>query len=187
MRVVAGRWRGRRLASPRGDAVRPTTDRVKEAMFSILGPRVQDAEVLDLCCGSGGLGIEALSRGARRVDFVDQDRRSLLLVGRNLELCGAEPGTYALVPADAERHLGEHLPRLARGEDPWVLLSDPPYGTPLAAALLQTLLGTVPGRGFRMAIIEHGDPKLVPESREGPWRIRNRRYGKTILTVLERG
>jgi len=82
MRVIAGMWKGRRLKSPSGDEVRPTTDRVKEALFNILGPDVRDCLFLDLCCGAGGLGIEALSRGAAGAVFIDLSRKSLALVLR---------------------------------------------------------------------------------------------------------
>ncbi len=156
-------------------------------MFSILGPRIREAAVLDLCCGSGGLGIEALSRGARQVAFVDRDRSSLLLAGRNLAACGAREDTYQLVTADAVDHFQQALPRLAGADEPWILLADPPYRTESAGRLVAALLAGNPGPGFRAAVIEHDDGKLVEEASGGPWRIRNRRYGKTILTVLERG
>ncbi len=187
MRVVSGMWRGRRLLSPEGDAVRPTTDRVKEALFSILGPRVRDAHVLDLCCGTGGLGIEALSRGAAHVKFVDADRRSLLLAGRNLNTCGAEAERYELVPGDALAYLQGVLPRLRAGSAPWIVLADPPYGAPLAGAIVQDLRADEPAEAFVAAVVEHGDARLFAEEAGPPWRLRNRRYGKTILTVLERG
>ena len=89
MRVISGSWKGRRLQAPAGDSVRPTTDRVKEAMFSILGSDIRDCQFLDLCCGTGGLGIEALSRGASSVIFVDSSRPTLAMVRENLDLCGA--------------------------------------------------------------------------------------------------
>jgi 16S rRNA (guanine(966)-N(2))-methyltransferase RsmD len=116
VRVVAGLYRGRRLEAPPGRSTRPTADRVREALFSILGPgAVDDARVLDLFAGSGALGIEALSRGAREAVFVDSDARAVAAVRRNLEAVGvdarvhrrdafewlaAEPGTFALVFVD---------------------------------------------------------------------------------------
>src|SRR4051812_21861094 len=85
MRVIAGSYGGRILKAPRGDRTRPTSDRVREALFSILGDRVQDARVLDLFAGSGALGIEALSRGAASADFVDDAPPALRAVRANLE------------------------------------------------------------------------------------------------------
>ena len=90
MRIVAGRWGGRRLTTPRGAAVRPTADRVREALFSILGDFVQDARVLDLFAGSGALGLEALSRGAASATFVDSAAASVAAVKANLEALGGE-------------------------------------------------------------------------------------------------
>jgi 16S rRNA (guanine966-N2)-methyltransferase len=116
VRVVAGVYRGRRLEAPAGRSTRPTADRVREALFSILGlAAVDDARVLDLFAGSGALGIEALSRGAREAVFVDSDARAVAAVRRNLETLGAEadvqrrdafewlaaePGTFDLVLVD---------------------------------------------------------------------------------------
>jgi len=85
MRVIAGTARGVSLTSPRGTGTRPITDRVKETLFAILGERVPDARVLDLYAGSGAIGIEALSRGARSVDFVERDRSALAAIDANLE------------------------------------------------------------------------------------------------------
>ena len=90
MRVIAGLHRGRRLLGPRGQAIRPTSDRVKEALFSILGERTTGARVLDLYAGTGSIGIEALSRGASHVTFVETDREALRLVRSNLQQCGME-------------------------------------------------------------------------------------------------
>src|SRR4051794_29727622 len=95
MRIIAGDWKGRRIAAPPG--ARPTADRVREALFSILGARVPDAAVLDLFAGSGALGIEALSRGAASVTFVDADRRAVDTVQSNLP----EPARATLVHRQA--------------------------------------------------------------------------------------
>ena len=89
MRVVAGEFKGRRLHAPRGAATRPTADRVREALFSMLGD-VSGARVLDLYAGSGALGIEALSRGAESALFVERDRRALAALRRNLDAVGAD-------------------------------------------------------------------------------------------------
>jgi 16S rRNA (guanine966-N2)-methyltransferase len=88
MRVIAGKAKGRRLASVPGDTTRPITDRTKEALFDILGGRVEDARMLDLFAGTGSVGIEALSRGAREVWFVERERRAVQAIKSNLELTG---------------------------------------------------------------------------------------------------
>ena len=102
MRIVAGRWGGRRLTTPKGLATRPTADRVREALFSILGDRVQDARVLDLFAGSGALGLEALSRGARSATFVESAPAALAALRANLAALGADA---EVVRSDAPRWL----------------------------------------------------------------------------------
>src|SRR3982751_847893 len=89
MRIVSGRWRGRRISAPKGDLVRPTLDRVREAWMSILQMDLPDARVLDLYAGSGALGLEALSRGAANADFVEKDPKSLRVLNENIQLLGA--------------------------------------------------------------------------------------------------
>ena len=183
MRVIAGRWKGRRLKSPRGEAVRPTTDRVKEALFNILGQKVQECLFLDLCCGAGGLGIEALSRGAASVVFVDLSRRSLAVVRDNLELCGAESSRFQLVGAEAASWLEGWNPPTET--TPWILVADPPYHGPVAGAIMEGLERWVSDPSFLAAIIEHGSrtPDLLPaESRGLKWTTR--RYGESFLAVV---
>jgi len=177
MRVVAGRWGGRRLRAPQGDAVRPTTDRVKEAVFSILGPEVVGASVADLCCGAGCLGIEALSRGADYAVFVDRDRRALAAVRANLESCCADPSCYRLVTADAAGWLAD----LQAAEDPWLVLADPPYGSGLVGRLSEILARRVTEGIVTTAVLEHGaDDRPQPAG----WIGDRRRYGESHITIL---
>lgn len=185
MRVVAGKWRGRKLLSPKGDQIRPTTDRVKEAMFSIINHSLRDSVVLDLCCGAGGLGVEALSRGAKRVIMVDSSRVSLGLARKNLELCGAEPGTYELIKADAEVFFNGWQPPV--GSTNWLLLTDPPYHSSLAEGILIRLIHEAPHGGFVFGVIEHNDFSAFDEVDNGLWSVNNRRYGETCLTVVKPG
>lgn len=95
MRIISGYARGLRLKSPQGQAIRPTSDRAREALFNIIGHRIQDASVLDLFAGTGALGLEALSRGARHVTFVDNNRDALILITKNLQIF---PKTIAIDP-----------------------------------------------------------------------------------------
>ncbi|MCL4079552.1 16S rRNA (guanine(966)-N(2))-methyltransferase RsmD [Coriobacteriia bacterium Es71-Z0120] len=125
MRVVGGQLRGRRIAAPRGRDTRPTSDRVREALFSILEARyggVDGAVVLDLFAGTGALGIEALSRGAAHATFVDSDERAVALIRQNLASLGLSDRTTVL-RADALRSLPARL--AARPFS--LLLADPPY------------------------------------------------------------
>ena len=182
MRVITGSWRGRKLKSPSGQDIRPTTDRVKEAMFSMLGPAVADSLVIDLCCGAGGLGIEALSRGARRVIMVDAAAGSLELARANLQLCGAGPGQYQLVRSTAEAWLERWQPGTEVAA--FHLLADPPYQSPAKGVILTRMAGLARLRAFAGAVLEHGpdfDP-VLPDA--VPCRLETRRYGGSRLTVL---
>lgn len=178
MRVVAGRWRGRRLLRPPDEAIRPTADRVKEALFSILGSRVEGAVFVDLCCGSGALGIEALSRGAARAVFVDDAPSALALAGRNLAHCGAEPGTFALERADATSWLGRWRPGPGT---PWLLVTDPPYRGPLAERILELLRARAPWPGCRALVVEQASAEDLPAPAAGGWQLR--RYGQASLVL----
>lgn len=180
MRVVAGTWRGRVLKAPSGEATRPTTDRVKESLFAILGDRVVDAPVADLCCGAGGLGIEALSRGAARAVFVDLSQAALSAVRRNLDSLEVPADRWRIVRRDARSWLADALRR--RDDSGLVLLADPPYADGLAGEMARALAdddGVV-----ALAVLEHGSDE-DPPTPDG-WRSDRRRYGRTGLTILER-
>jgi 16S rRNA (guanine966-N2)-methyltransferase len=171
VRVVAGHLRGRRLAAPPGTSTRPTSDRVREALFSILGP-LEGATVLDLFAGSGALGIEALSRGASTATFVDRDRRAVEVIRANLASLGL--GGAAVLHRDALTHL-----RSAGGTHDLVFV-DPPYscaprlGPPLSAAL--------PGALSRDALIVTESDQRHPLELELPL-VRERRYGDTRIAL----
>ena len=182
MRIIAGKWRGRRLAPLKGEQVRPTADRVKEAMFSILGPELAGATILDLCCGTGSLGLEALSRGARRVYFVDDAHASLAQVRRNLDLLGAPEEAAHLCRAEAVAWF-DSWTGPPPGEN-WLVVADPPYREDTAREILALLIARSVGDGFRGAIVEHDpkDPPAVPQE-AGP-RIESRHYGGCGLMIV---
>jgi 16S rRNA (guanine966-N2)-methyltransferase len=181
MRVIAGRWRGRRL-EPAPGGVRPTADRVREALFSIVAAEIPGRGVVDLCCGSGALGIEALSRGADRVDFVDLAPASLAAVRVNLERCGAPQDSWRLHRADAARWLAR---RWRDADPPPVVLADPPYDGPAAAALV-AVLRQGPPPGILVVVLEHPAPAPPLAAAPPGWTLETRRYGGTALSVLRR-
>jgi 16S rRNA (guanine966-N2)-methyltransferase len=167
MRVVSGSARGRSLSAPLPSTVRPTTDRVKESIFDILGSMggVAGQEVLDLFCGSGALGIEALSRGAEQVTFVDEDVRSLDAARANVEAVGLDVTRARFVRAA--------LPGWAVPSCDLVLM-DPPYGLEAVGAVLATLEADI-------VVIESRTEPVVEER----WVVhRQRHYGSTLVTVL---
>src|ERR687884_1097510 len=117
MRVIAGLYRGRNLRSPPSMEVRPTSDRLRETLFNVLAPRIEGARFLDLCAGSGAVGIEALSRGAAQVTFVDRSRKMCGLIEANLDLCGVPEDETEVVKAEADEFLRRAGARGATGWD----------------------------------------------------------------------
>src|SRR5258707_8671997 len=101
LRIIAGKYRGRKLKSPPSLETRPTSDRLRETLFNVLAPRIKSARFLDLCAGSGAVGIEALSRGAAHATFVDQSRKICALIEANLEAIGVDEGEVEVVSAEA--------------------------------------------------------------------------------------
>lgn len=177
MRVIAGRFRGRRLKAPRGErTTRPTSDRVREACFSMLED-LEDLVVLDLFAGTGALGIEALSRGARRAVLVERDAATLRVLRANLDALG-------LSTSEAEVRAGDALAalRAAReaGETYDLVFVDPPYSR---AGELEGELGSLlPG------LLASGARVVVESDRRAPLRLalaveRERRYGDTVITI----
>ncbi|MGH7507487.1 MAG: 16S rRNA (guanine(966)-N(2))-methyltransferase RsmD, partial [Longimicrobiales bacterium] len=130
VRIIAGRWRGHPIAAPPGRATRPTSDRVREAWMSALQFMLPDSRVVDLFAGSGALGLEALSRGAAHVTFVEQSARAIVTLRANARRLGAE--TFDVVRGDALDFAG----RLEAGAFD-IALADPPYGHLAAARLIE--------------------------------------------------
>ncbi|MEN6486971.1 MAG: 16S rRNA (guanine(966)-N(2))-methyltransferase RsmD [Syntrophobacteraceae bacterium] len=179
MRIVAGEFRGRRLHVPRGEQIRPTTDRVREAIFSIVSPHIAEARVLDLFAGTGAMGLEALSRGAASAVFVDQRREAVRLVGSNIDLCGARDRAR-IVQGPVERAIR----RLADGGEKFDLVfMDPPYGMGYVERTLPHL-GEIAAEGV-LVVAEHHVKDILPD-RVGEWmRVRERRYGDTLVSFFE--
>jgi 16S rRNA (guanine966-N2)-methyltransferase len=128
LRIIAGKYRGRNLKSPPSLEVRPTSDRLRETLFNVIAPRIDGARFLDLCAGSGAVGIEALSRSAGHVTFVDCSRRMCTLIKSNLDLCRIEQDESEVVQAEAQDYLQRVIVQPRGSFDPWdVVFFDPPY------------------------------------------------------------
>ena len=177
MRVIGGRSRGRRLAAKLPKSVRPTSDRVRESIFDILGSQggIDGLRVIDLFCGSGALGVEALSRGATSATFVDLDADALDAVRRNLTAVGLADADVTLVRAALPGWLrtGSGSPNRGTGHAYDLALCDPPYDYADWPALLEALdAGTV--------VMESSSPIAPPDT----WVVaKERRYGGTLITV----
>ena len=182
MRVIAGIYRGRNLESPQSKAIRPTSDRTREALFNLLmhgafgGECLVHQRVADLCCGTGALGIEALSRGALHATFVDQLPAALEITARNLKTLGATENA-TLLEADATK-----LPPAAA---PYALiLADPPYDAPILAAMLASLRAggwSMPGT---ILACEIAAARPTPQLEAAALRS-EREYGKAKILIWE--
>ena len=171
MRIVAGEHRGRRLQAPRGRSTRPTADRVREALFSMLGD-VQGARVLDLFAGSGALGIEALSRGAASVVFVERDNAAVAAIRRNLDAIGA--GETEVIRRDVLKFLTS----CAESFD--LVFVDPPYD--FAPRLAGPLSAALPAVLSEDALIVTESSKRTPLELSLPL-ARERTYGDTRIAI----
>ena len=180
VRIIAGEQRGMHLVAVPGRETRPTADRVREALFSILGGRVQDARVLDLFCGTGALGLESLSRGAQTAVFVDRSLQAVAVARRNARTLGVEHRTSFLqMPAvSALRVLANRTERFDG------VFVDPPYDTEQLEAVLSGAHFRSICRDHCWVVLEHRSSKVL--SVGDAWRIvRQTRYGDSSLTILE--
>lgn len=177
MRVITGTARGRRLVEPRDRNIRPTTDMVKEAVFSIVQFDVPGRRVLDLFAGTGQLGIEALSRGAKECVFVDSSLESLSLVRKNLSICGFQG---QVVRSDA-------LSYLARGGKFDLVFIDPPYNAGLYDEVLEKAFGFDILNDGGIILVESMRGTELPEAAAPYVRGKQYNYGKVSLTVYTRG
>lgn len=180
IRIIAGSMRGRRIEVAERPNLRPTSDRVRESLFNLLGQRLDGWDVLDLYAGTGVLGIESLSRGARRVVFVEKDAKTRRILRANLRRLGIESRARVLG--------GEVRDELARSElgSFELVLADPPYDDPAASALPEILEATRVVRDEGLFVIEQdagAEGPRVPAN----WKLRREaRYGRTVLRIYDR-
>jgi 16S rRNA (guanine966-N2)-methyltransferase len=181
MRIIAGAYKGRNLKSPPSMHVRPTSDRLRETLFNVIAPRIQDARFLDLCAGSGAVGIEALSRGASYATFVDRSRRSCKLIEANLQLCRVPEEQHEIYSSEA----GEFL-RQTRSE-PWdIVFFDPPYKEDYLKTL--EFLGSNTSKlltGDGLVIVEHHHKNTLPEIIGNLRRTRVLKQGDSSLSFFQ--
>ncbi len=179
MRVIAGRYKGRRLASPAWPGLRPSSDKLKGSLFEILGAAVPGARVLDGFAGSGALGIEALSRGASEVLFIDADARAIALTEENLRRCGVARG-YAMMRGELAGTLLQ-LPATLLFD---VILLDPPYDDPAAGAAVEAAASRVTPDG--LLVLEHARRTAPPKAAGDLVLARQVRSGDSVLSFYRR-
>lgn len=180
MRIVAGQFRGRTLKSPTWDGLRPTSDRLRETLFNILGPSVRGARVLDGYAGTGAIGLEALSRGAAAVTFVEQDPRAVRLIEANLAALG---GDGAGKPVIIRAGLANAVTRLG-GQVFDLIILDPPYAHDAATGALDAA-GALAGPETRV-VVEHAARHAPPAAHAGLRRTRTVAAGDSALSFYER-
>lgn len=182
MRIIAGRFKGLRLPSPRSRGLRPTTDRAREAIFSAIGPLVEGSRVLDLFAGTGAFGLESLSRGAEKVVFVEKDRKAVLNIAETVEVLGLE--REALVMCTAASRALEKLAALRATFR--IVFFDPPYADEAARKLI--LNGSLP------CFVEEGGILVVERGSRTPGyevppdllKYFERRYGDTTVEIFRK-
>ncbi len=177
MRVISGRLRGKRLEMLKEDAVRPTTDKVKESIFNVIQFDVVGASFLDLFAGSGQIGIEALSRGAQKVTFVDESKRAIDVVRRNLA------STKLLERAEVVQNKAISFLRQTRERFDIAFL-DPPYKTGILQKALDLVANVMSERGI--IICEHPAEEILPVNIKNFRVSKSYKYGKIMLTVYRR-
>lgn len=187
MRIIAGKYRGRNLKSPPSLEVRPTSDRLRETLFNVLAPRIEGARFLDLCAGSGAVGIEALSRGAQHVTFVDKSRKMCSLIKSNLDLCRIEQDQTEIVQSDGHDFLRRRLGQKPGSIDPSDLVFfDPPYADDYLA-ILETFgaHGSSLLSGDGLLIVEHYYKNQLVDSAGSIIRNRILRQGDSALSFYQ--
>ena len=180
MRVIAGQFKGRRLTAPSWEGLRPTSDKLRETLFNILAARVEGARVVDGFAGTGAVGIEALSRGAAHVTFIERDRRASALIDANLTLCGVKQG-YTIECGD----VASVLRRAGRDAACDLVLLDPPYDIDpdTVTELIEVAAGRVTADG--LLVLERASRRevAVPDTLS---RVRDVVSGDSTLTFFSR-
>ena len=178
MRITAGTMRGRRLRAPSGLELRPTSDKVKEALFNILSSQIEGATLLDLYAGTGGIGIDALSRGAQNVVFVENNKRHLQYLKKNIASISFEGKAeiFATAATDFLRKAKKQM----RSFD--IIFVDPPYQSSEIEKILPMIQegDMIVDQG--LVVIEHFHKKTLPERVENLFSLKKYKYGETVLS-----
>lgn len=178
MRIIAGDYKGRKLSAPYGERIRPTADKVKGAIFNMIDFEVYDSIVVDLFSGTGNIGLEALSRGAKTCYFCDNARESIEYIKQNVKHCKAEEQAVIMT--------GDYASLLKRFSDIDIVFLDPPYHKGLYDDCFQRLDEYNVVKNGGLVVAEYDKRQELPES-FGPFiQIKNKRYGKTGVAIYEK-
>ncbi|MBF0186611.1 MAG: 16S rRNA (guanine(966)-N(2))-methyltransferase RsmD [Magnetococcales bacterium] len=186
LRISGGRFRGRVLAAPRGESIRPTQQRVREALFSMIADRLHGARVLDLCAGCGTLGLEALSRGAQQTLFIDSSKKARALITDNLKKCQCESSGVIIAGSidkySTYKSIIEKLGDADRAVD--LVFVDPPYGR---SSLIEDALTHLSKMGLvdeeSLVIVERSERQRPLDNSEEWGHLRSREYGETVIDL----
>ena len=187
MKIIAGTYKGRNFYMPEG--IRPTQNLTRKALFDLLGQDLAGLTFLDFFAGSGAVGLEALSRGAKKVAFVEKDERNSHLIRENLELLGMpllgkdRQALYEVVKVDAFASVKQFA---AGGKKFDIVFADPPYGLGLAKKMLKTLGAYDIVTANCVVVIQHEKEEVLPGSQGNLHRSEQRKYGSTVLSIYKR-
>ena len=187
LRIIAGKFRSRNLKSPPSLEVRPTSDRLRETLFNVIAPRIAGVRFLDLCAGSGAVGIEAISRGANHTTFVDSSRAMCALIKSNLELCRIERSESDVIQSEAQDYLRRFVSKQPDSGKPWdVVFFDPPYAIdylPMLDIFGARSSSLLTAKG--LLIVEHHHKTHLPEETGSLVRYRVLKQGDSALSFYE--
>lgn len=183
MRIISGKARGKKLKAPKNNDIRPTLDRVKESLFNIISPAIRDSVFLDLFCGSAAIGLEALSRGAKMVYFIDNNDESVKLAKENIHSCSFAKDNYSIKKMDALSFVTKSGSENIKFD---VIYMDPPYGFQDLDILLKKISASDIMNTGSLLIAETDKDDEVPLDIEGLEFIDQRIYSITKLTFYER-
>jgi len=176
MRIIAGKFKGRKLYSPKDDNIRPTSDKVKEAIFSMIGEYLDDAAVIDLFSGSGSLGLEALSRGAKICYFCDNSAESLKLIKSNIDVCGADESSHIFT--------GDYKKALSKvTEKADIIFLDPPYGEVFFDKCFEKICEYGVLKEGGLIVAEHGKETPLPDKVLNFGKIKEKKYGAVTVSL----
>jgi 16S rRNA (guanine(966)-N(2))-methyltransferase RsmD len=182
MRIIGGKFKSRLISMPKGVDIRPTQDKVREAIFNIMGD-IAGRSVLELFAGSGAFGIEAISRGAGHVTFVDNNPRCIEQIKRSLESLEIDGGQYDVIRADAVKI----IPKMRAQDKKFnIVFLDPPYYKELAKNCLLSINSYDILARIGLVLVEHFKKDILPTDLDGLRFIQERRYGDTIVTLLSK-